>query len=149
MAGKTDVFELDFVKLIFNGTSIANIADNAAASPLTDLYISLHTADPTDAAASGQSTNETTYTGYARVAVARTTGGWTCATAAGVTTVVPVANITFGQCTAGSASITHVGIGTAASGTGKLLFSGSLTPAISVAVGVVPQITTASTITED
>lgn len=149
MAGKTDVFENDFLKLIFNGTAIANIADNAASSPLTNLYVSLHTADPTDAAASGQSTNETTYTGYARAAVERTSGGWTISTASGVTKAVPVANITFGQCTAGSASVTHVGIGTASSGTGKLLFSGSLTPAISVAVGVVPQITTASTITED
>ena len=149
MAGKTDVFELDVVKLIFNGTAIANIADNAASAPLTNLYVSLHTADPTDAAASGQNTNETTYTGYARVAVARTTGGWTCATATGVTTVIPVANITFGQCTAGTATITHVGIGTAASGTGKLLFSGSLSPSISVTTGVTPQLTTASTITED
>ena len=149
MAGKTDVFELDITKLIFNGTAIANIADNAATSPLTNLYVSLHTADPTDAAASGQSTNETSYAGYARVAVARTTGGWTCATAGGVTTVVPVANITFGQCTSGTATITHVGIGTASSGAGKLLFSGSLTPSISVSTGVTPQITTASTITED
>lgn len=149
MAGKTDVFELDITKLIFNGTAIANIADNALASPITNLYISLHTADPTDAAASGQSTNETTYTGYARVALARTTGGWTCATNAGVTTAVPVSNITFGACTAGTATITHVGIGTASSGTGKLLFTGSLSPAIAVASGVVPQLTTASTITED
>lgn len=149
MAGKTDVFENDFLKLIFNGTAIANIADNAATSPITDLYVSLHTADPTDAAASGQTTNETTYTGYARVAVARTTGGWTIATNAGVTTASPVANITFGQCTAGTATITHVGIGTVTSGTGKLLFSGALSPAISVSTGVTPQITTASTITED
>lgn len=149
MAGKTDVFENDFLKLVFNGTAIANIADNAASAPLTNLYLSLHVGDPTDAAASGQSTNETTYTGYARVAVARTTGGWTVTTVSGVTTVSPVANITFGQCTAGSASITHVGIGTASTGTGKLLFSGALSPAISVAVGVVPQLTTASTITED
>lgn len=149
MAGKTDVFEADFLKLIFNGTAIANIADNAAASPLTNLYLSLHTADPTDAAASGQLTNETSYTGYARVAVARTTGGWTIATVAGVTTAVPVAAIVFGQCTAGTATITHVGIGTASSGTGKLLFSGALSPSIAVSSGVVPQITTATTITED
>lgn len=149
MAGKTDVFELDVLKLIFNGTAIANIADNAASSPITNLYISLHTADPTDAAASGQTTNETTYTGYARVAIARTTGGWTCATVAGVTSVVPVANISFGSCSAGTATITHIGIGTATSGVGKLLFSGSVSPSIAVAVGVVPQITTASTITED
>lgn len=149
MAGKTDTFELDFLKLIFNGTAIANIADNASSSPITNLYISLHTADPTDAAASGQNTSETTYTGYARVAVARTTGGWTCATAAGVSTAIPVANITFGICTAGTATITHVGIGTAASGSGSLLFSGSLTPNISVASGVTPQLTTATKITED
>lgn len=149
MAGKTDVFESDVLKLILNGTAIANIADNAAASPLTSVYISLHTADPTDAAASGQLTNETTYTGYARVAVARTTGGWTVSTVAGVTTAVPVAAIVFGQCSAGTSTVTHVGIGTASSGTGKLLFSGALSPSIAVSSGVVPQITTATTITED
>lgn len=145
MAGKTDVFENDFLKLIFQGTAIANIADNAASSPLTNLYMSLHTADPTDAAASGQSTNETTYTGYARVAVARTSGGWTVTG----NSVSPVATISFGTCSAGTATITHVGIGTLSSGTGKLLMTGSLSPSISVSTGVVPQITTASVITED
>lgn len=145
MAGKTDVFENDFLKLIFQGTAIANIADNAASSPLTNLYMSLHTADPTDAAASGQSTNETTYTSYARVAVARTSGGWTITG----NVVTPTANISFPQCTGGTATITHVGIGTLTSGTGKLLFTGTLSPSISVSSGVVPQITTASTITED
>jgi len=145
MAGKTDVFENEFLRLIFNGTAIANIADNAASSPLTNLYMSLHTADPTDAAASGQSTNETTYTGYARVAVARTSGGWTVTG----NSVSPVATISFGTCSAGTATITHVGIGTLSSGTGKLLMTGSLSPSISVSTGVVPQITTASVITED
>lgn len=145
MAGKTDVFENDFLKLLFQGTAIANIADNAASAPLTNLYMSLHTADPTDAAASGQSTNETAYTGYARVAVARTSGGWTVTN----NVVSPTANVSFGQCTAGTSTITHVGIGTASSGTGKLLFSGALSPSIAVSNGVVPQITTASTITED
>ncbi len=145
MAGKTDVFENDFLKLLFQGTAIANIADNASASPLTNLYLSLHTADPTDAVASGQSTNETTYTGYARVAVARTSGGWTVTG----NSVSPVATISFGACTAGTATITHVGIGTASSGTGKMLMTGALSPSISVASGVVPQITTASMITED
>ena len=145
MAGKTDVFENDLLKLIFQGTAIANIADNAAASPITNLYMSLHTADPTDAAASGQTTNETTYTSYARVAVARTSGGWTITG----NSVSPTANVSFPQCTGGTATITHVGIGTALSGTGKLLYIGALTPSIAVASGVVPQITTASTLTED
>lgn len=145
MAGKSDVFENDILKLIFWGTAIANIADNAAASPITQLYISLHTADPTDAAASGQSTNETTYTGYARVALNRNSGAW----AITGNSVSPIANIDFGACTAGTASITHVGIGTAASGAGKLLYVGAITPAISVTAGVIPRLTTASTLTED
>jgi hypothetical protein len=145
MAGKTDVFENDFLKLIFQGTAIANIADNAASAPLTNLYMSLHTADPTDAAASGQSTNETAYTSYVRVAVARTSGGWTVTG----NVVSPTANVSFAQCTGGTSTITHVGIGTASSGTGKLLFSGALSPSIAVSTGVVPQITTSSTITED
>jgi hypothetical protein len=32
---KGNTFENDILKLIFNATAIANIADNAAASPLT------------------------------------------------------------------------------------------------------------------
>lgn len=145
MAGKSDVFENDILKLIFWGTAIANIADNAATSPITTLYLSLHTADPTDAAASGQNTNETTYTGYARIGLNRNSGAWNIVG----NVVSPLAEIVFGACTAGTASITHVGIGTAASGAGKLLYSGASTPAISVGVGVTPRITTASTLTED
>ena len=62
MAGKSAVFENDILKLIFWGTTIANIADNAAASPITTLYLSLHTADPTDSG--NQASSEASYTGY-------------------------------------------------------------------------------------
>lgn len=143
MAGKSDTFENDLLKLIFNATAIANMADNAATSPLTNLYVSLHTADPTDAGT--QTSNETSYTGYARVSVARNGTGWTITG----NSVSPTANIDFPQCTAGTATITHVGVGTASSGAGKLLYAGAVTPSIAVAAGVVPRITTASTITED
>lgn len=145
MAGKTDVFENDFLKLLFNGTPIANIADNAASAPITNLYLSLHTADPTDAAPTGQTSNETTYGSYARVAVARTSGGWTVTG----NSVSPTANVEFPECTSGTATVTHVGIGTAASGTGKLLYAGSISPSIAIATGVTPRLTTASTLTED
>lgn len=142
MAGKAATFENDFLKLIFNATAIANIADNAAASPLTNLYVSLHTADPTDAG--NQTSSETTYTGYARVAVARSGSGFTVT----ASSVSPAANIDFGQCTAGTATITHFAIGTASSGTGKILYSGTVSPNISVSSGVIPRLTTASTVTE-
>ncbi len=140
--GKGATFDNDLLKLIFNATAITNIADNAASSPLTNLQISLHTADPT--AAGNQTSNETSYTSYARTAVARTTGGWTVTT----NSVSPVATISFPACTGGTATITHFGIGTASSGSGKLLYSGTVTPNIAVASGVTPQLTTASTITE-
>lgn len=72
---KGNTFENDVVKMIFNATAIANLADNAAVSPLTSLYVSLHTGDPGEAG--NQGTNEATYTSYARVAVARSGAGWT------------------------------------------------------------------------
>lgn len=140
--GKGATFENDFLKLIFNGTGIANIADNTATSPLTNLYLSLHTADPTSAG--NQTSNEATYTGYARVAVARTTSGFTVTG----NSVSPVGTISFPACTGGTNTISYLGVGTASSGSGKLLYSGTVTPNISVASGVTPQLTTATTITE-
>lgn len=144
IASKSDTFENDLLKLIFNATAIANIADNAATSPLTVLQVSLHTADPADGG--NQTTNEAGYTGYARVAVARTTGGWTVT----ANSVSPVANIDFGECTAScTGTITHWAVGTASSGTGKVLYKGTVSPSIALNTGVIPRIKTTSTVTED
>lgn len=140
---KSDTFENDWLKLIFNATAIANIADNAATSPLTNLYVALHTADPGETGT--QSTSEAAYTSYARVAVARTSGGWTVTG----NSVSPVANIDFPACTGGTATITYFSVGVASSGATKILYSGAVSPSISVSTGVTPRLTTASTITED
>lgn len=140
---KGNTFENDLLKLIFNATAISNIADNAASSPLTNLQVSLHTGDVGEAG--DQTTNEVSYTGYARVAVARTTGGFTVT----ANSVSPVANIDFGACTGGTATATHWAVGTASTGTGKVLYKGSISPSISISSGVTPRLTTASTVTED
>lgn len=140
---KGNTFENDLLGLIFNATAIGNIADNAATSPLTNLYVSLHTSDPGEAG--NQTTNECAYTSYARVAVARTSGGWTIT----ANSVSPTANIDFPEATGGTETATHVGIGTDASGTGKLLYYGAISPNISISTGVTPRIGTGSTITED
>lgn len=141
---KGNTFENDLLKLIFNGTPIANLADNAASAPFTNLYVSLHTADPGEAG--DQTTNEIAYTGYARIAVARTTGGWTVTN----NSVSPVNNIDFGAMTGGAGgTATHFAVGTAVSGAGKLLYKGPLSASISVVNGVAPRLTPASTITED
>lgn len=143
MAGKSDTFENDWLKLVFNATAIANIADNAASSPLTNLYVSLHTATLTDSAV--QNTSECAYTGYARVTVARTSGGWTVTG----NSVSPAAAITFGACTAGSETATNWAVGVASSGATKILYYGAILPTIAISAGVTPQLTTASTVTED
>jgi hypothetical protein len=140
---KGTVFDNDLMKLIFQATpNISLLLDNTATTPLTVLYLSLHTADPS---AGTQLTSETTYTSYARVTVARTSGGWSVA----ANVVQPVATIAFPAGTGGSGTVTHFGIGTVTTGgAGKILYSGTVTPNIVVGNGVTPQLTTASTITE-
>lgn len=140
---KGNTFENDLLLLIFNATAIANIADNAASSPLTNLFVSLHTADPGEAGV--QNTSEIAYTSYARVSVARSGAGWTVASGS----VSPAANIDFPAGTGGSGTATHFGVGVASSGATKLLYSGTVTPNIVCGNGVTPRLTTASTITED
>jgi|ERR1041385_4355536 hypothetical protein len=133
---KSDSWENALLLLLFNNTNAANIGDATGlrgSSAAGNLYISLHTADPGEDGS--QTTNEASYSGYARIPVARTSGGWTVST----NTVVNAATITFDQCTAGSATITHFGIGTALSGAGVLLYSDALTASLSVSSGVIPQ----------
>lgn len=127
-----NTFENDLMKLIFNATAIANIADNAASSPLTNLYVSLHTSDPGEAG--DQTTNETAYTNYTRTAVARTSGGWTITNHQAKNT----AAVSFPTCGASGATIQYAAVGTASSSTGKLLFSGALSSNLAVSSGITP-----------
>lgn len=145
MAGKTDVFSNDLLKLIFNGVAITGIADNASAAPLATLYVGLHTADPTDTPANGQAQYEANYTGYARVGVARNSGAWVVTGK----TVSPASNIDFPVATAGVNTATHWSIGTAPSGAGKVLYVGSLSPAVLIQTGVIPRVMSTSTVTEE
>lgn len=144
---KGNTFENEFLLHVFNNSDIANVGDATGlrgSSTAGSLYVSLHTADPGEAG--DQTTNETAYTGYARVAVARSGAGWTVTG----NSVSPAANIDFGECTASpGAAITHVAVGTASSGTGKVLYKGTVTPNITMATGVIPRIKTTSTVTED
>ena len=141
---KSNDFENDLLKLIFNGTAIANLADNAVTGPLTSLFLALHTSDPGEAGT--QSTGEIAYTGYARIPVLRTSGGWVIT----ANSVSPVANIEFAEMTGGvGGTATFVTIGVAVTGATKVLYRGALTPTIAVTTGVIPRIKPTSTITED
>lgn len=129
---KGNIFENDFLKLIFNATAIANIADNAASFPLTHLYVAIHTADPDEGGS--QTTSECSYTSYARVAVIRSSAGWTVTGNA----VTNAAAVTFPTCTGGSSTATHFSVGTASSGTGKVLYKGPLTSSLAISNNIEP-----------
>lgn len=140
---KGTTFDNQILALIFNATAIPDLAENDSSSPNTDLYLSLHTANP---AGASQATSETAYTNYARIAVVRTTSGWDVP-AGGVTSNAALAQ--FAQCGVTGATITHVGIGTASSGAGNLLYSGALSSPLVVSNGIQPQFAAnALTVTE-
>lgn len=135
--------ENNILKLIFNATAWANVADNAASGPLTNIHVALHTADPGEAGT--MSTSEIAYTSYARVNVARTSGGWTVTN----NSVSPVANIDFPAGTGGAGTATHFSVGKTGGGATDIYWSGTVTPNIVCGNGITPRLTTASTITLD
>lgn len=142
----SNTLENELLLLILNNSNIANIGDATGlrgSSTAGVFYLSLHTSSPGEGGT--QSTNETTYGSYARVSVVRSASGWTVTG----NSASPTSAIDFAEATSGTATITHVGLGTDSSGTGKLVLYGSLSPSISVASGVIPRIKTTSTITLD
>jgi hypothetical protein len=132
----TNAAEEAFLDLLFLNVDWADIGDAAGlqnSATAGSFYISLHSADPGEAG--NQSTNEISYTGYARVAVNRTAGGWTRTTS----TIANTALVQFGQCTGGTATATHFGIGTDSTGAGNLLLKGALNASLSISNGIQPQ----------
>lgn len=132
--------ENGILALLFNATTWANLAENASSSPLGSLYAGLHTADPTTGT---QATSEATYTGYAREAVARSTGGFTVS--GNVASFTSIVNFPAG--TAGSDTITNFSLGVAGTGATNVVIAGTVTPNITTGSGITPQLTTATTIT--
>lgn len=129
--------------LYYNATAIANIADNAASSPITTVSVALATASYS--ASSTMSSNETAYTNYARQTVARTTGGW-AAPSAGATS--NVASIEFPQCGVTGATITSACTGKGA-GASDIFHYGDLNASIAVSNQIQPRFAAgAVTITE-
>jgi hypothetical protein len=133
---KSDKLEAELLAYLFNSTAIPTLG--------TDVYVALHTADPTESGA--QNNNEATYTSYARVQLTRADGTAWIITGS---TANPAASIDFPQATGGSETITHFSVGKGASGATDVLYYGTVTPNIAVTTGVTPSLTTATAITED
>ena len=132
----TNAAEAALLDLIFLNTDWANIGDAGGlqnSATAGSFYISLHTANPDETG--DQTTNEIAYTSYARVAVARSAGGWTRS----VSTVSNTALVQFPQCTGSTGTATHFGIGTDLSGAGNLILKGALTSSLAISTGIQPQ----------
>ena len=141
---KSNYLENAVLGLLYNGTAIPGLAENHSTSPATTLHIALHTADPGEAGA--QSTNEVTYTSYARAQVGRN-GDDLIVTDSSVS---PAGLVSWPQCTGPSDDMTatHWSIGPASSGATPIMHKGLLDPPIRILLNVTPQMTSA-TITED
>ena len=108
-----------------------------------NVYVALHTADPGEAG--DQSTNEATYTNYARQTLVRASA-WTD----GGSTFTNAELIQFPQCGVTGNTITHVSIGELISGAGQIFYSGALNSPLTVANLIQPQFAAgALSITED
>jgi hypothetical protein len=144
---KSNTFENELLLLLFNNTDIANIGDAAGiqnSATAGSLFLALHTADPGEGGT--QSTSEISYTGYARKAVARSGAGFTVAANA----VTLAADQDFGEMTAGAGgTVTHFSVGKEVSGATVILYSGTVSPNVVVANGVIPRLKAATSITED
>lgn len=121
--------------LLFNNDAWANVGNAGGLQPSGadgNFYAALHSSDPGEAG--NQSTNEVSYTGYARVAVPRTPAGFTVTGSS----VANAATVQFGECTAGSATATHFSVGLESAGSTQILYSGSLSASRSISAGITP-----------
>lgn len=128
-----DTTENELALLIFNATTMADIAENDTTAPATDFDVALHTADPGEAGT--MATSEAAYTGYVRQTVARTSGGFTVAAA----NVSNTALITFPISTSGPETETHFSVGKTGGGAAQILAFGVLDSSLIVNPGITPE----------
>ena len=134
--GKSYVWDTGYLMHLFQNASCPTVGDANGLQPSASaaaFFVSLHTADP--GAAGNQATSEVSYTGYGRAAVSRNTTGWNVdgLFVQNGTTVI------FGACTAGSVTASNFGVGTALTGNGTLLYSGTLVSSLIVSTGITPE----------
>jgi hypothetical protein len=144
---KGDTWENSLMKLIFQNLAAGTIGDASGLQPSSaagSLYISLHSADPGESGS--QTTSELAYTNYARVGVARGTALWTVST----NSATNGSAITFPTCGTAGGTATYFAVGGSLTGTGLLLYSGSLTASLAITNGITPSFAASQlTVTED
>lgn len=142
---KGSTFEQDTLNLFLCGKPTSSFAATAGT---TSLWWALHSSDPSSG--TGQDQGEIALTGYTRIKGDRSTGssGFTVGSN-GPASAQPNTAITFPILTSTSTgTATFFSVGHSSSGTGKIYYSGPITPNINLGLNVTGQITTASSVTE-
>jgi len=144
---KSAFLSQSFLELVFNGTAEAGLFQNAATGAKTKYYIALHSSDPGEAG--NMSSNEVAYGAYSRQSLVRNATNFPVATDATADYKVNLGTaVDFPQATSGTVTATHFSVGTD-TGASQILYSGTITPNISISTGVTPRLTTGTKITED
>ena len=128
----------DLLTLLFQNTNWANLGDATGvrgSATAGSLYIQLSTG--TLSSTSTQTTTEATYTNYARVAVARSSAGWTISGTAPEQSANAAA-VTFPACGVTGNTVTDASIGRDSSAAGEVLFWGALASPLVISNGVTP-----------
>lgn len=124
------------LNLMYSATAWGNVADNAASTPLTNVYVNLHNSSLT-ASTNSQAENQTTYTNHVRKPVARSTG-WTTSTTGSISNA---ALLQFEQSGASGDTLQYVSTGTTVSGATPVWHYGALNSPITIgaAASITPQ----------
>lgn len=134
----SNVLETNLLKLILQNIACSDIGDAAGLQPSGApgvVEVSLHTADPGEIG--DQTTNECTYTGYARVPVVRSVALWDVTLDVGSN----LAAVVFGACTVGVETATHWRIGADHAGAGHVHFTGAISSPVgglAISPGITP-----------
>jgi hypothetical protein len=147
VAGKSDAYEYDFLRMTFAGKPITNIS---ATGGTTLIWMALCTADPGEA---GSTAAEGGYAAYTRVSVDRSTGGWTVTsgTSAAVASASPTTALNFPQVATTSTGTFAFAVAYPSSNSiaSAALYYGPVSPVINFSQNVTPQLTTGSSVTEE
>ncbi len=130
----SNIGETALLNLLFKNQAWANVGDASGLQPSAaagNFYVRLHSADPGDTGTGD--TSEIAYTGYAPVAVARGAGF----NVSGAV-VSNADTVQFGECTAGTATVTHFSVCDGNGAGAAIVYRGALGAARNISAGITP-----------
>lgn len=130
----SNISETALLNLLFKNQAWANIGDASGLQPSAaagNFYVRLHSDDPGETGTGD--TSEIAYTGYEPVAVARGDGF----NVSGAV-VSNAGTVQFGECTAGTATVTHFSVCDGNGAGAAIVYRGALGATRNISAGITP-----------